>query len=95
MRDLWSPAVIYAKGVLFVVLGALAALLLLLESPSAKTAVLLAIGSWASARAYFCAFYVIENYVDASFRYSGLSSLVRYALRRAPGREHDRRAPRP
>jgi hypothetical protein len=94
MRELRSPAVIYAKGVLFVVLGALAALLLLLESPNAKTAVLLAIGSWASARAYFCAFYVIENYVDASFRYSGLASLIRYALRRAPGGEEDGRATR-
>ena len=92
MRELRSPALIYAKGVLFVVVGALAALLLLLESPNAKTAALLAIGSWASARAYFCAFYVVENYVDSSFRYSGVASLVRYALRRAPGREQDRRA---
>jgi hypothetical protein len=92
VRDLSSPAVIHAKGALFVVLGALSGLMVLAESPTAKTAALLAICSWASARAYYCAFYVVEKYVDSSFRYSGLASLLRYAIGRAPGGEHDRRA---
>ena len=81
MRDLQSSKVIWLKGWLFLVLGLASALLAFLEAPSARMAVLLALAVWALCRAYFFAFYVIERYVDASYKFSGLISFVRYMLR--------------
>jgi hypothetical protein len=78
MRDLTDPRWIKAKGVLFLVLGVLSAMLLLVEHPSARAAMLLAITIWAFCRAYYFAFYVIERYVEPSFRFAGLWSAVRY-----------------
>ena len=43
---------------------------------------LLAVAVWAFARAYYFAFYVIEHYVDPGYRFSGLISFLRYALRK-------------
>ncbi len=86
MRDLKSERAIHLKGVLFVVLGAVSSVLLVLDNPSARTVVLLAVCVWAFARAYYYAFYVIEHYVDGGFRYSGLGSLMRYVVRRRRSR---------
>lgn len=82
MRDLKSAWAIWLKGVLFLFLGTASALLILFENPSLRLALLLAISIWAFCRAYYFAFYVIERYVDASFRFSGLISFARYAWRR-------------
>jgi hypothetical protein len=82
VRDLASASAIYAKGILFVVMSILAAMLLLLQQPNLSTALLLVVVAWASARAYYFAFYVIERYVDPSFRYSGIVSLLTYIVRR-------------
>jgi hypothetical protein len=73
---------IYAKGVLFLLTGLLASVLLLVECPSLKVAVLLAVAVWCFARSYYFAFYVIEHYVDPSYHFAGLGSFVRYLLRR-------------
>jgi hypothetical protein len=81
MHNLTSARAIHLKGALFLVLGALSSVLLILDSPRARTVLLLAACVWAFARAYYYAFYVIEHYVDDGFRYSGLGSLVRYAVR--------------
>jgi|UniRef100_A0A7C4LK79 hypothetical protein len=80
--DLRDPRLIYAKGALFFVGGCLASGLLLAEHPSWKVAALLAIGVWCFCRAYYFAFYVIQNYVDPRFRFSGLISFVRYLCSR-------------
>ncbi len=61
--------------------GLLAATLLLFESPTLKSAVLLGIAIWGCARAYYFAFYVIEHYVDPSFRFAGLTAFARYMLK--------------
>ena len=71
-RDLESANVIYLKGFLFLVLAALSAGLLLSKVPRMDIALLLVISIWASCRAYYFAFYVIEKYVDPDSRYSGL-----------------------
>jgi hypothetical protein len=42
----------------------------------------LVVAIWAFCRAYYFAFYVVEHYVDPTYRYSGLLSLVRHALRK-------------
>ena len=85
MRDLTDPKLLYAKGLLFVTAGLLAGGLLLLEHPTPKTALLLALSAWCFARAYYFAFYVIERYVDPGYRFAGLWSLARYLLRRRRG----------
>ena len=82
MADLRNPRVIYAKGALFVLGGLMASALLLLEEPTFKVAMLLAIAVWCFARAYYFAFYVVEHYVDPGYHFAGLWHFARYALRR-------------
>ncbi len=82
MKDLTKPLWIKVKGILFLLVGLLAACLLWLEHPTAKVAVLLALSIWSCCRFYYFAFYVIEHYVDPGYRFSGLWSFVRYLARR-------------
>ena len=86
MGDLKNPRLIYAKGFLFLLTGALAGGLLLAERPTWKVGVLLALSVWCFARFYYFAFYVIEHYVDPAYRFAGLGSFVLYLFRkkRAP-----------
>jgi hypothetical protein len=81
MTDITNPKLLWAKGGLFLGLGLGAAALLLGEAPSLKVAALLAVSVWAFCRAYYFAFYVIERYVDPTYRFSGLTSVLRYVLR--------------
>ena len=82
MKDLSDPRWIKLKGVLFLLLGIFSALLIVLEQPSLKLAVLLGLCVWAFCRAYFFAFHVLQHYVDPGFRFSGLWSAARYLLSR-------------
>ena len=82
MPDLRNPRLMYLKAGLFVVLGATASTLLLLERPSLRVALLLAIAIWAFARAYYFAFYVIEHYIDGKFKFAGLWSFWLYLLKK-------------
>ena len=81
-RDIASPRLMYAKGVLFLVAGALAGGLLIAEAPSLRVALLLMVAVWCFARAYYFAFYVIEHYIDRDFRFAGLTSVAQYLWRR-------------
>jgi hypothetical protein len=78
MTDLTNPTWIKLKGLLFLAIGIVTALLMLLEHPTIKTALLLAVCVWAFCRFYYFAFYVIERYVDRQYRFAGLWSFVRY-----------------
>jgi len=80
MKDLTDPRWIKFKGILFLLVGLLSAVLLLLESPTWKVGALLAVSIWCFCRSYYFAFYVIEHYVDPGYRFSGLWSFVRYLL---------------
>src|ERR1044072_8747095 len=82
MKDITSPGLIKLKGMLFLLVGLLAAALLLIEHPSLKVAVLLAVAVWCFCRFYYFAFYVIEHYVDSRYRFSGLWSFFRYLAQR-------------
>ena len=82
MRDLESLRAIYAKGALFLVVGVGSVALVVSESPTFKTGLLLAIAVWSFCRLYYFMFYVIEHYVDDSYRFSGLWSFARYVWRR-------------
>ena len=80
MKDLTNPAWIKAKGILFLFLGLFSASLLFLERPTLRVAALLLLAVWAFCRFYYFAFYVLERYVDPTYRFSGLLSLFRYLL---------------
>jgi hypothetical protein len=82
MKDLTSATWIKVKGILFLLLGIGAAVLLVLENPTWKVALLLALAIWCFCRFYYFAFYVIEKYVDPGYKFSGLWSLVCYLLRK-------------
>ena len=72
----------YLKAALFVLLGIVSAALLVLQQPNVRTVVLIAVTVWAFSRFYYFCFYVIERYIDGSFRFSGLSSVAAYLLRK-------------
>ena len=80
MRDLTSAKWIVLKAALFAILLVAASFLVLLETPTWRTAVLLTLIVWTSARLYYFMFYVIHRYVDPSFRYSGVWSAIRYLV---------------
>jgi hypothetical protein len=80
--DITNPRILYLKGGLFLLGGLLAAGLIIAEHPTVKVAVLLAVAVWCFARAYYFAFYVVQHYIDDRYRFAGLWSFARYALRR-------------
>lgn len=82
MKDLTSATWIKVKGVLFLLLGIGAAALHLLENPTWKSTLLLALTIWCFCRCYYFAFYVIEKYVDPGYKFSGLWSFACYLMRR-------------
>ena len=82
MKDLTNPAWIKAKGLLFLLIGITAAVLIFLGSPNWRTVVLLVLVIWSFCRFYYFAFYVIEKYVDPGYKFSGLLSFARYLFQR-------------
>jgi hypothetical protein len=85
MTDLTNPRLIKLKGLLFLLVGCVATALLILEQPTLRVTVLLAITIWCFCRFYYFAFYVIEHSVDPNFRFSGLCSFARYLFNRRTG----------
>jgi hypothetical protein len=83
MVDLTNPRLIYAKGFLFLLAGLLAASLLVLAMPTWRNVMLLCMTVWCFCRFYFFVFYVIEHYVDGSYRFAGLFDFVRYCMKRS------------
>lgn len=82
MSDLKSKKLIYLKAALFIVIGLVSAALLIAQNPTLQTAALVALVIWSFSRAYYFAFYVIEHYVDPSFRFAGLFDFAKYLLRK-------------
>jgi len=76
--SLTNPAWIKTKGLLFLLSGVLASVLLLLERPTLKVGFLLIVAIWSFCRFYYFAFYVIEHYIDSGYRFSGLLSCFQY-----------------
>ena len=81
MKDLSNPKIIWLKGILFLLIAVTSAVLVWMEMPTIKNALLLALAIWAFCRTYYFAFYVLEKYVDPQFRFAGLGSLISYILR--------------
>ena len=82
MKDLSSPFWIKLKGILFLLIGIVTAVLLFLDNPKWQTAILLTLAIWSFCRFYYFAFYVIGKYVDPSFKFSGLFDFAKYLFRR-------------
>ena len=51
MADIRSPKLLWMKGVLFLLLGIAAAVMILVASPTLRTGLLLAVAVWAFCRA--------------------------------------------
>lgn len=83
MRDLQNPRWMYLKAVLFLLIGAACFISIVAATPTVQTALLLLLAVWSFCRAYYFAFYVIERYIDPTYKYSGLISAARHAVRRA------------
>lgn len=81
MADLKSPKWIYAKASMFLVIGIMTFGLLLLPQELWARVVLQSLMIWSFARAYYFAFYVIEHYVDGSYRFAGLIDFLKYLWR--------------
>jgi hypothetical protein len=89
MTNLTNPTLIKMKGILFLLLGLFAASLIVLEHPEWRVGLLLGVAIWSFCRFYYFAFYVIENYVDLTFRFAGLWTFFRYLITQ----HHDDRKP--
>jgi hypothetical protein len=87
MKNLSHPTWIKVKGIPFLLVGLAASTLLVLEHPTWKIALLLALAVWGFCRFYYFAFYVIEKYVDAACKFSGLGSFARWLLQNRPGND--------
>jgi len=79
--DLKSAKAMYLKAILFLFAGTVSAVALFVESPHWRTAFLLAVLIWSFSRLYYFLFYVIERYIDPTFRFDGIGSAFRYWMR--------------
>ncbi len=79
----------YLKAVLFLIAGLLCAGAIFVQSPTLITAVLLLIAIWSFCRLYYFFFYVIEKYIDSTYKFAGLHSAVIYLLTHRPGKASD------
>lgn len=77
-EDLRDPRLLYGKWALFLLGGLISGGLIVYECPTVKVAFLLVIAIWCFARAYYFAFYVIQHYIDPSYRFSSLWAFVGY-----------------
>jgi hypothetical protein len=82
MENLTDVKWIKLKGMLFLLLGLLSTASLFFEHPTLGVAFLIVIAVWSFCRFYYFAFYVIEHYVDPSYRFSGLLSFARYLFQK-------------
>lgn len=81
--DLKKPWQMYLKAVLFFCIGMLSLALLFLISQDWRVIGFACLSIWAFSRLYYFCFYVIEKYIDPSFKFSGLVSVIQYLLSRS------------
>ena len=90
MKEITNPTSIKLKGLLFLFLGLLSAGLVLLERPSLRVAALLVVSIWSFCGFYYFAFYVIDHYVDPTFRFSGIISFARHLATYGQGKSDEK-----
>lgn len=79
-KDIKHPKLIYFKAFLFLLILILSTTLILVELNSLKMSLLLLLVIWSSARLYYFMFYVIENYVDPDYKFTGVGAFINYLI---------------
>ena len=79
-EDIKSAWLIHLKGALFLVMGMGAGSMLLVLSPTIRTATLLIITVWAFCRFYYYLFYVLDHYLGREKRFVGVIDALRYLI---------------
>jgi hypothetical protein len=79
--DIKSKRLLHMKGLLFLILGLLAAGLLLFQSQNFKTLLLLLITIWAFCRFYYYLFYVLEKYIGRDQKYAGVLDALTFIVK--------------
>ena len=90
MEDMSDPRLLYGKWILFLLGGIISCALILMQCPTVRTALLLALAIWCFARAYYFAFYVIEHYIDPTYKFSSLWAFTCYLCRKRGRRSTDK-----
>ncbi|MBX3171599.1 MAG: hypothetical protein KF760_29590 [Candidatus Eremiobacteraeota bacterium] len=78
MGDIQNPRLLLVKAFLFLAAGALASAALLLDHFSWTNLFLLATAIFSFSRFYYFCFYVIEHYIDPTYKLAGLTSVTAY-----------------
>ncbi len=89
LGDIKSKKLILFKGLLFLVLGVFALVILAIDTQSLRAVALSLIAIWGFCRFYYFMFYCIEHYVDSSYKFAGLTSFLEYWSRRSRNRDPD------
>ena len=71
----------YLKAILFLLILVISVIEILLVTKDLKTGILLILIIWSSARIYYFMFYVIENYIDEDYKFSGIISFIQYLVK--------------
>jgi hypothetical protein len=79
--DIKSKRLLHMKGLLFLLLGLLAAGLLLFQSQNFRTLLLLLITIWAFCRFYYYLFYVLEKYIGRDQKYAGVLDALTFIVK--------------
>ena len=81
MGDIKSPRLLLIKALLFLLSGIMAGAALLLDHFSWTNLFLLLIVIFSFSRFYYFCFYVIEHYIDSTYKFAGLTSVIAYYRR--------------
>ena len=82
MADIKKVWLLYLKGFLLFLTGFISSLLLVLLNFNFINIVLLLLAIWGFCRAYYFAFYVIQDYVDPTYKFSGLIDFAKYSIKK-------------
>ena len=83
LSDDLSPRWIVVKGLLFlIILLGSSGLVIFLDERWPRVVALLCV-IWSSSRLYYFFFYVIEKYLDDSFRFTGLWSAIQHLMKKS------------
>ena len=82
MANIKKVWLLYLKGFLLFLTGFISSLFLVLLNFNFKTIILLLLAIWGFCRAYYFAFYVIQHYIDPTYKFSGLLDFAKYSIKK-------------
>ncbi|MBM4063968.1 MAG: hypothetical protein FJ265_23150 [Planctomycetes bacterium] len=81
VKHVLTPRWMAIKAAQFLMVAGLAAFVVLWRDPSWTVGACLVLLGWSCSRAYYFVFYVVERYVDPSYRFAGLLDFARWLAR--------------